>query len=72
MRPSLFELFYCLVDIVRYKKKKIKVFVTDTGHQYYFYYKKRVYYCENHNSDYSTQIKKFIDARIREQLLEKN
>lgn len=49
------------VDVVRYRKKRIVIYLDDYGQSFYFKYKGETYYCGAFNIDYYTQVIDVID-----------
>jgi hypothetical protein len=51
-------------DIIRYRGKKIKVFIDFDGQSYYFIYKGNSYSCGTYNSDYISEIVSVVDTDL--------
>ena len=49
------------VDVVKYRGKKIKVYIDDYGQCYYFLYNGKSYSCGTYNIDYLGEIVTIVD-----------
>lgn len=56
------------VDVIRYRGKKVKVYIDDYGQCYYFIYKGNEYPCGAYNIDYLGEIVGVIDADLNEEI----
>ena len=54
------------VDVIKYRGKKIKVYVDFDGQSYYFKYKGKEYNCGTFNTDYRCEIISVVDADLDE------
>lgn len=51
-------------DIVKYRNKRVKVYVDESGQSYYFIYKGKEYNCGTFNFDYLQEIINVLDADL--------
>lgn len=63
-RPSLHEILHDRQGVVRYRGKRIPIYVDDPGQQYYFYYKGECVGCGAFNPDYEDYVKMYIDDKL--------
>lgn len=52
------------VDVVRYRKKRIVIYLDERAQSFYFTYKGNIHYCGAYNIDYYTQAIDVIDADL--------
>jgi hypothetical protein len=54
------------IDVVKYRGKRIKVYIDDYGQSYYFRYKGKSYGCGTYNFDYLGEIVSVVDNDLDE------